>query len=112
MQKAFIGIHQKCKCTQSLKNIRKKQNERTQIDATNRFYSQKKQAQTRATKLAKKFANTTKQNWFCQINTFKKFGAQEEVKHGTKNCEKLASDTKINMRTTKLVPSEEFGLKY
>ena len=112
MQKAFIGIHQKCKCTQSLKNTRKKQNERTQIDATNRFYSQKKQAQTRATKLTKKFANTTKQNWFCQINTFKKFGAQEEAKHGTKNCEKLASDTKINMRTTKLVPSEEFGLKY
>ena len=60
----------------------------------------------------KKFANTTKQNWFCQINIFKKFGAQEEAKHGTKNCEKLASDTKINMRTTKLVPSEEFGLKY
>ena len=84
-----------------VKNIRKKQNDQIQISATHRFYSQKKQAPTRATKLTKKLHQDHKTNWFCQNNVYKNPGAQEESKQGKENCEKLASDTEANLHTTK-----------
>ena len=49
-----------------VKNIRKKQNDQIQISATHRFYSQKKQEPTRATKLTKNFTKTTKQIGFAK----------------------------------------------
>ena len=61
MQKACVRIYQKGKRTKPLKNTQINQNEQTQIDATGRFYSQNKQALTRAKKNAKTLIITTKQ---------------------------------------------------
>ena len=61
MQKVCVWIYQKGKRTQPLKNAQINQNEQTQIDATGRFYSQNKQALTRAKKSTKNLTITTKQ---------------------------------------------------
>ena len=49
-----------------VKISRRKQNEQIQIGETHRFYSKKKKAPTRATKLTKNFTNTTKQIGFAK----------------------------------------------
>ena len=50
-----------------VKKYPEKQNERTQIDTTSRFYNQKKQTQTRAIKSTKNFTNITNQIAFAKL---------------------------------------------
>ena len=54
-------MYKKGKHTQLLKNTQMKQNEQTQIGTTGRFYIQKQQSQTRATKTRKTSQTPPKQ---------------------------------------------------
>ena len=64
-------------------------------------FTVKKTSTNPSKKINKTLHQHHKTNCFCRINAYQKPRPQEEAKHGKGNCDKLASDTEANLRTTK-----------